>query len=63
MAQKAMWVSASTTLIGALALLFAWHPVLYSIGLSLTLGLSAGFLTAQFVIPAFYRTGIEKNRK
>ncbi|TRZ93712.1 hypothetical protein D4R78_07960 [bacterium] len=55
---KAVWVSASTTLIGAFSLLFASHPVLFSIGLTLVAGLSAGFLSSQFIIPALYRIWI-----
>ncbi len=57
---KAVWVSASTTLIGASSLLFASHPVLFSIGLTLVAGLSAGFLASQYVVPALYRVWIGK---
>ncbi|MDQ1331369.1 MAG: uncharacterized protein QG578_1637, partial [Thermodesulfobacteriota bacterium] len=53
--EKAVWVSALTTITGAVSLLFARHPVLYSIGLTLTMGLAAGYLAAQFVVPALYR--------
>ena len=52
---KAVWVSAAGAVIGAVSLLFAHHPVMYSIGLVLTLGLTAGFIAAQIVVPAIYR--------
>ena len=52
---KAVWVSAAGAVIGAVSLLFAHHPVMYSIGLVLTLGLAAGFIAAQVVVPAMYR--------
>jgi preprotein translocase subunit SecF len=35
----AVWVSALTTIVGAFSLLFARHPALFSIGLTLTIGL------------------------
>jgi predicted exporter len=57
---KAIWVSALTTLIGAFSLLFAKHPVLFSIGLTLVAGLSSGYLSSQTVIPALYRVFVEK---
>jgi predicted exporter len=53
--EKAIWVSALTTIVGAFSLLFASHPVLYAIGLTLTIGLTAGYLAAQFIVPALYR--------
>jgi len=57
---KAVWISASTTLIGASSLLFAYHPVLFSIGITLTSGLLAGFISSQFVLPALYRVWIKR---
>jgi predicted exporter len=58
---KAIWVSALTTLIGAFSLLFAKHPVLFSVGLTLVAGLSSGYLTSQTVIPALYRMLIKED--
>ena len=56
---KAIWVSALTTLIGAVSLLFAKHPILFSIGLTLVAGLFSGYLVSQTVIPALYRVFVE----
>jgi len=58
--EKAVWVSALTTIVGAFSLLFARHPVLFSIGLTLTMGLIAGYLAAQFIVPALYRMWMGK---
>ena len=52
---KAITISAATTLIGALSLLVAKHPALFSIGLALSTGLGAGWLSAQLIVPALYR--------
>jgi predicted RND superfamily exporter protein len=57
---KAIWVSALTTLIGAFSLLFARHPVLFSVGLTLVAGLLGGYISSQTVIPALYRVFINK---
>ncbi|MCG8430892.1 MAG: MMPL family transporter, partial [Candidatus Omnitrophica bacterium] len=54
-ASKAVHISAVTTLVGAFSLLVARHPALFTIGLSLSTGLGAGWLCAQYVIPALYR--------
>jgi predicted RND superfamily exporter protein len=59
--EKAVWVSALTTIVGAFSLLFARHPVLFSIGLTLTMGLTAGCLAAQFIVPALYRMYVKKD--
>ena len=59
---KAIWVSALTTLIGAFSLLFAKHPILFSIGLTLVTGLFSGYLSSQTVIPALYRVFVEKKK-
>jgi predicted exporter len=61
--EKAVWVSALTTIVGAFSLLFARHPVLFSIGLTLTMGLMAGYLAAQFAVPALYRMWMGKKEK
>ena len=59
----AVWVSALTTIVGAFSLLFARHPALFSIGLTLTMGLMAGYLAAQFAVPALYRMWMGKKEK
>ncbi len=56
----AVSLSAVTTLIGSGVLIFARHPVLYSIGLVLVTGVTTGYLTAFFVIPALYRLCFKK---
>jgi len=51
----AVSLSAWTTLIGAGVLVFAQHPLLFFIGVTLVSGVGAGFLTANFLIPPLYR--------
>ncbi|MBL0716684.1 MAG: hypothetical protein JJV89_01425, partial [Desulfosarcina sp.] len=51
----AVTLSAVTTLIGAGVLVFAKHPMLFSIGITLVTGVFAGFITSIFVIPALFR--------
>jgi predicted exporter len=50
--RTAITLSAGTTLIGAGALLFAKHPALFSVGLTLVGGISAGYLVSLLVVPA-----------
>lgn len=50
--RTAITLSAGTTLIGAGALLFAKHPALFSVGLTLVGGISAGYITSMLVVPA-----------
>ncbi len=50
---RAILLSGLTTLVGFGALVLAEHPALYSIGLSVLLGISAAVPTAVLVIPAF----------
>ncbi|MFH0753422.1 MAG: MMPL family transporter [Candidatus Omnitrophota bacterium] len=52
---KAVGISAATTLTGALSLLAAHHPALFSIGVALSTGLAVGWLCAQIIEPALYR--------
>lgn len=47
----AMHLSSATTLIGSASLIFANHPALYLVGVSMTSGLLAGYLTAFLVVP------------
>lgn len=44
-------LSAATTLAGAAALLFAHHPALFSVGVTLVIGVGSGYLSALFVVP------------
>ncbi len=50
---RAVLVSGLTTLVGFGALVLARHPAMYSIGITVLLGISAAVPTAIFVIPAF----------
>ena len=50
----AVALSALTTLIGAGSLLFARHPVMFAIGITLAIGVGAGYVSAVFVVPALY---------
>jgi len=50
--RTAITLSAVTTLIGAGALLFTLHPALFSVGLTLVGGISAGYATSMWVVPA-----------
>ncbi|MDF7823383.1 hypothetical protein P4B35_05115 [Pontiellaceae bacterium B12227] len=50
--RTAISLSAGTTLIGAGALLFTLHPALFSVGLTLVGGISAGYATSMLVVPA-----------
>jgi predicted exporter len=61
--QMAVTLSALTTLFGAGALVLAKHPVLFSYGLTMLIGISAGYFSAIFVVPAFYHlTHKEKSK-
>jgi predicted exporter len=51
----AVTLSAVTTLIGTGVLLFAQHPILFSIGATMVTGVLAGYVSAMFVVPALYR--------
>jgi predicted exporter len=50
---RAVLVSGLTTLVGFGALVLAKHPAMYSIGLTVLLGICAAVPTAVLVIPAF----------
>ncbi len=62
-ARISVHVSAITTVIGTAALLFARHPVLLSLGITLTIGILAGYVTAMWVVPALYALWIEPRRE
>jgi uncharacterized protein len=50
----AVLLSGLTTVTGIGALVFARHPALHSIGITVLLGIGAAIPSAMFVIPAFY---------
>lgn len=50
--KKAVTLSAATTLIGAGSLLFARHPALFSIGLTLVAGVFSGYVSAMVLVPS-----------
>jgi len=52
---EAVALSAGATILDACALLFARHPALFSIGLTLASGVLAGYLTALLAVPALCR--------
>ncbi|MCP5004734.1 MAG: hypothetical protein GY941_12465 [Planctomycetes bacterium] len=54
----AVTLSAITTIVGGGALLFATHPVLFYVGLTMVIGISSGYCAAIFVIPACFRAGL-----
>ena len=60
--RTAISLSAGTTLIGAGALLFTLHPALFSVGLTLVGGISAGYVTAMLVVPALCSLFLEEQR-
>ncbi len=51
----AVTFAALTTLIGAGVLLFAKHPILFSIGVTLVTGVMAGYISSLLIIPPLYR--------
>jgi predicted RND superfamily exporter protein len=51
----AVTLSAATTSIGAGALLFAQHPILFAIGVTMVTGVLAGYVSSLWAVPAFYR--------
>ncbi len=51
-AALAVAISAVTTVIGAGVLLFARHPALFSIGITLVTGVTAGYISSILVIPS-----------
>jgi predicted exporter len=57
----AVTLAALTTLIGAGVLLFARHPVLFSVGVVMTSGVLFGYLSSLLVIPVLYRVWNNKN--
>jgi predicted exporter len=58
--RTAVTLSAVTTLIGTAVLLFARHPILFSIGVTMVTGVVAGYLSSMFVVPSFYQFLVQK---
>ena len=58
-AERAVFVSGLTTIIGFGALILARHPALHSIGLSVLMGIGAAIPAALVVIPAMLRKSNE----
>jgi predicted RND superfamily exporter protein len=50
----AVTLSAITTLAGAGVLLIAKHPAVFSVGVTLLIGVGSGYLSAIFVVPRLY---------
>lgn len=59
----AVSLSAITTLIGAGVLLFARHPVLFSVGTTMVTGVLSGYVTSILVIPSLYRLFFENKKE
>ncbi len=53
--RTAVTLSALTTLIGAGVLLFAQHPILFAIGVTMVTGVLAGYGSSMLVLPSLYR--------
>ena len=51
---RALTLSAVTTILGAGVLLLAKHPALFSIGVTLVSGISAGYFCALLTLRAIY---------
>ncbi len=58
----ALFIAALTTIVGSAVLLFAKHPVLFSIGITLFAGLISGYLASQLLVPILYGLWF-KNKK
>jgi uncharacterized protein len=59
----AVSLSAITTLIGAGVLLFADHPALFSIGLTLVSGILAGYVSALLAVPSLCALFLHTNKE
>jgi preprotein translocase subunit SecF len=58
----AVTLSALSSLIGAGVLIFADHPALFSIGITLVIGLGSGYLSSVFVVPFVSGAGQDRER-
>jgi predicted exporter len=61
--RTAVTLSAVTTLIGTGVLLFARHPVLFSIGVTTVTGVLAGYLSSMLVVPSLYGRLLPRERR
>jgi len=59
----AVTLSALTTLIGTGALLFARHPLLFSVGLTMVTGVLAGYVSSMLVLPSLYHRFVENGAR
>jgi len=59
----AVTLSAITTIIGAGVLVFARHPMLFSIGVTMVTGVLAGCVSSILVVPSFYRQSFKEGTK
>lgn len=48
-------LAALTTVIGTGVLILAKHPALFNVGVTMTIGITTGYLSAIFVVPYLYR--------
>jgi predicted exporter len=60
--RMAVTLSAVTTVIGTGVLLFARHPVLFSIGVTMVTGVLGGYASSMLVVPALYRRMVTQER-
>jgi predicted exporter len=59
----AVSLSAVTTILGSGVLLFARHPVMFSIGVGMTVSVFTGYLTSILVVPALCDLFVKSNRR
>lgn len=59
--RKAIFLCALTTVIGSSVLMFARHPVLFSVGFTLTVGIIAGYASSAMVVPAMCRLWVKRS--
>ena len=52
---RAVTYSVLTTIVGGVALLCAKHPVMFSVGMTLTVGITVGYVSSFVVIPSLYK--------
>ncbi len=61
-ARVAVTFAAMTTVMGATALLFAHHPALFSVGLTLTIGVGLGYVAAMWMVPVLYAVLVRRGK-
>jgi predicted RND superfamily exporter protein len=45
-----------------MALLFAHHPALFSVGLTLTIGVGLGYVAAMWMVPVLYEVFVRRGK-